>query len=72
MKKKQSYMAPAVECLNLRVTHLLTMSHKDSWSSGQGGTNPDVETETGGNLGGDGSEITGAKKFDVWNEWDDE
>lgn len=51
-------------------TSLAATTH--NWNPNDDDTNGTIQIkdETGGNLGGEGSEVTGAKQNQAWNLWD--
>ncbi len=76
--KKRAYITPSISCYRIEYTSCLLAGSntKGAWTPGDDrDSNPqppiDIKDETGGNLGGEGSEISGAKGNGNWGSWDD-
>ena len=73
--KKQSYIAPEAICYRTKGEGcLLAGSYKGAWTpADKNDQNPqppiDIKDEKDGNLGDEGSEITGAKHNTSWGFW---
>lgn len=74
--KKQAYIAPQARCYQVEYDrNLLAGSNtQGAWTPADSDDpNPqppiDIKNETGGNLGEEGSEITGAKHNTSWGFW---
>ncbi|HBN46556.1 MAG TPA: hypothetical protein DD401_02685 [Prevotella sp.] len=76
--KKQAYTAPQTRCYQVEYNrNLLAGSNtQGAWTpAGPDDPNPqppiDIKDETGGNLGEEGSEISGAKGNNLWTTWEE-
>ncbi len=74
--KKKSYMTPAIRVQYIDLTTSILAGsnetqHDVDWNPrGSQSTPTQVIEEGDGNLGDEGSEITGAKKNSSWSDWD--
>lgn len=75
---KQAYTAPQVKCYRIAYQEQLMAgsASRAAWTPGDGNDpNPqppiDIKDETGGNLGDENSEISGAKGNTSFGSWDD-
>lgn len=64
---KRAYVAPAIEILSINIDHTILAGSPAVQPGGGGGGHITVEPPKED----DDEEISGAKKFNVWSEWED-
>lgn len=73
--KKQAYTAPQTRCYLIKYDRNLLAGSRTQGAWTPDDTDPqppiDIKDETGGNLGEEGSEITGAKANNQWSTWEE-
>lgn len=73
---RQSYVRPSIKTFSLAEGEAILAADSPDTTRNWNPNDEDdkdvihIKDETGGNLGGEGSEITGAKQNQAWNLWD--